>query len=473
MTTGKALFATVCASLVATQVQAQDRPDIQIPSGVSSVPVELLPPGARALGLAGAFTAVADDATAAEANPAGLTILSAPEVSLHYRDSDYSLEFYDAEARNSQFFGGPTGTLIKDYEDSQSNIAFASVVYPWERFVFSAFYTNNLDIDASAGSERVFDQQFVDGFTSTNALRGEFEAFGISTAFRINDMISVGLTVKRAELTLATIDRMVFEDFLDAEFALAQSGAGTPGDFGGVVDDVITVASNLGGDDTDTTYNLGILFNPAGNFSAGLVYKRGGEYDISGTALFEQRFGCTGSGVLFDICQQGIAGIDLSDFNRSMVMPISTRVDIPDTLTLGLAWRPGADDTWLLSFDMANIDYSDLPPPRRTTLGLELPVDGSNQAIADDIEGISDAVTYHLGVEKVFFPNVEWLTALTVRAGAFTDDDHDGTRLTNSDDTHGTLGFGAVFGANFQVDIAGEFSDRVDNIVLSAIYRFD
>ena len=33
----------------------------------SGLPVDLLPPGARSLGLAGAFTAVADDATAAVA----------------------------------------------------------------------------------------------------------------------------------------------------------------------------------------------------------------------------------------------------------------------------------------------------------------------------------------------------------------------------------------------------------------------
>lgn len=56
--------------------------------------------GARALGVAGAFTAVADDATAASWNPAGLTQLERPEFSVVYRlnherdqhwssDSDY------------------------------------------------------------------------------------------------------------------------------------------------------------------------------------------------------------------------------------------------------------------------------------------------------------------------------------------------------------------------------------------------
>src|ERR671924_2065136 len=43
-------------------------------------------PGARSLGMGGAFIGLADDASAAEANPAGLTVLRKPEVSIEARD---------------------------------------------------------------------------------------------------------------------------------------------------------------------------------------------------------------------------------------------------------------------------------------------------------------------------------------------------------------------------------------------------
>src|SRR5205814_3471143 len=43
-------------------------------------------PGARSLGMGGAFLGLADDASATEANPAGLTILRKPEVSLEARN---------------------------------------------------------------------------------------------------------------------------------------------------------------------------------------------------------------------------------------------------------------------------------------------------------------------------------------------------------------------------------------------------
>src|SRR6266849_5827150 len=43
-------------------------------------------PGARSLGMAGAFLGLADDASAAEANPAGLTILRKLEASIEARN---------------------------------------------------------------------------------------------------------------------------------------------------------------------------------------------------------------------------------------------------------------------------------------------------------------------------------------------------------------------------------------------------
>ena len=64
------------------------------------------------------------------------------------------------------------------------------------------------------------------------------------------------------------------------------------------------------------------------------------------------------------------------------------------------------------------------------------------------------------------------MTTLSLRGGAFTDDDHDGTALIDGDETHGTLGIGATFGNHVQIDFAAEFSDNVDNFVLSGIYRF-
>src|SRR5438477_11736024 len=50
-------------------------------------------PGARSLGMGGAFVAVADDATAVVANPAGLTILQRPELSAEVKFTRYRNTF--------------------------------------------------------------------------------------------------------------------------------------------------------------------------------------------------------------------------------------------------------------------------------------------------------------------------------------------------------------------------------------------
>lgn len=50
-------------------------------------------PGARSMGFGGAFAALADDATAAFANPAGLVQLAAPEVTLEVRHWSSSIPF--------------------------------------------------------------------------------------------------------------------------------------------------------------------------------------------------------------------------------------------------------------------------------------------------------------------------------------------------------------------------------------------
>jgi hypothetical protein len=62
-------------------------------------------PGARSLGLGGAFIGLADDATAAFTNPAGLTALSRPEVSIEGRRWKYTNIFTDG----GRAYGDPSG----------------------------------------------------------------------------------------------------------------------------------------------------------------------------------------------------------------------------------------------------------------------------------------------------------------------------------------------------------------------------
>src|SRR4051794_30952604 len=76
--------------------------DAEVNSGIQ---FNFSTPGARSLALGGAFLGLADDATAAYTNPAGLTVLSKPEVSIEGRRWNFTNEFTD----RGHLYGTATG----------------------------------------------------------------------------------------------------------------------------------------------------------------------------------------------------------------------------------------------------------------------------------------------------------------------------------------------------------------------------
>src|SRR6185503_2932057 len=73
-------------------------------------------PGARALGMGGAFVAVADDATAVIANPAGLVILQRPELSAEVKFTTFNNSF--AAFSNTPGDAPGMNYRSKDFADS-------------------------------------------------------------------------------------------------------------------------------------------------------------------------------------------------------------------------------------------------------------------------------------------------------------------------------------------------------------------
>src|SRR5258706_15741457 len=91
-------------------------------------------PGARSLGLGGAFLGLADDASAAEANPAGLTILRKPEFSVEGRNYQEQQVF-----STSGTYPDISRTAFSHYSQ-RVDVPFASFVYPIKNFPLGAYY---------------------------------------------------------------------------------------------------------------------------------------------------------------------------------------------------------------------------------------------------------------------------------------------------------------------------------------------
>src|SRR5215210_1907918 len=113
-----------------------------LPLGAQNVDIEALSglqfnfgnPGARSLGMGGAFLGLADDASAAEANPAGLTVLQKPEFAVELRQA---MELKSIPVRgvfpNIELGSSSTKSRL-------SEVAFASVVLPVRGMSVAAYY---------------------------------------------------------------------------------------------------------------------------------------------------------------------------------------------------------------------------------------------------------------------------------------------------------------------------------------------
>src|ERR1051325_10348151 len=111
---------------------------IAMPAFAQNVDIEALSglqfnfgnPGARSLGMGGAFLGLADDASAAEANPAGLTILRKPEISVELRNYEENQLF-----STSGTYPDIERTPFTHYSN-RVVVSFASAVFPVKKFTF-------------------------------------------------------------------------------------------------------------------------------------------------------------------------------------------------------------------------------------------------------------------------------------------------------------------------------------------------
>ena len=113
--------------------------------------------GARAMGLAGAFTAVADDATAASWNPAGLVRLERPEASVVLRF---------AREKDEHRVSDPS-TNVADDDFKNENLNYFSLVFPITRKVLN----RNIVISLNYQEAYDFAQQFTARFNDRSANR--------------------------------------------------------------------------------------------------------------------------------------------------------------------------------------------------------------------------------------------------------------------------------------------------------------
>ncbi len=439
----RAALPAVCALLTAGVILGQE-----VPSGLVGPPIvqfSFSNPGARSLGFGGAFVALADDATAAFANPAGLVLIGEPEVSLEGRSWSYSTPFTDRgriEGEPSGFGVDVVAGLQKGTSSNDlSGVSFVSFVYPKGPMSIALYRHQLADFESHTQTRGLFS-----GGTSCCQIRHvevrtrtdlDIVSYGLSGAYRVTDALSLGLSLVYFE---GAFD-LVGEPFLpDADPVLGQFAATS------YRPDRQAVQSSIRIDDSDVGWTGGVLWTLSPRWRVGAFYRQGPIFRLDGEAVA----GPSG----------GFFGLSPGELIDRAISPVA----LPGVYGLGLVFRPRERLTVACEWD--RVEYSTIPD------SLDENEFSTNSVVLEDVDEL------HLGAEYVL-PGSTPVAAL--RLGAWLDPDHSphigagGTPYERAllppgdDEIHFAVGFGLAFEL-FQVDLGADFSDLVDSVSLSAIY---
>jgi len=401
-------------------------------------------PSARAVGLGGAFVAIADDATAGMANPAGLTILTKPEISVHYKLSSFSHTEFAGNEENHD--------LRKRFNNDVGSQSYLSLVYPYGKSSFSFYRQELINFESSYegdGFGDLFDEPFLEpaNFAFGNKTRSDIEVknWGAAFAYKLTRNLSIGISNIVSTLEFRFFENLFLRDAQDKRSR------------------IFSINSNSS--DTKYSINLGLKFEPRSDLTFGAVFRSGPRFDIVNT---------------------------IEDVDESSGQTVIRQTDqelvfkVPDVYSFGAAYRPL--DNLGLSLDLVRVQYSDL-------------IGGLDRNLNDDDEGVSipefpysrfvdsdgiedlfleDGTEIHFGIEYYLMVK-EW--AIPLRVGFYTDPSHVvHTTVENEalkrlfprgrDEVHGTCGCGFVLQNKIQFDTAVNLSRSASEFLVSAVFRF-
>ncbi len=407
-------------------------------------------PGARASALGGAFIGLADDATAVEANPAGLTILTVPEVSVEFKHFAYKTkQIYQNLPLTANLYPGTdiyrTEIVRKEFGNSVESASFLSVVYPYKRLVFSLYRQELVHYKSSFRTSSVpiaipeTDQSF---FPTDASIELSVVNYGIGFAVQLFKGFSLAISPRWSEMEMRSHTTRFDPD--------PTSPYPIPTDFS---DDELVNSSGIDDGDSQLCFNAGLLWQVHPKVSIGAVYKNGAAFTVT-----ETYFGLLP--IEYDP--------DVTEFT----------LNVPDSLGVGIAFR--TTDFLTLTLDVIHIRYEDLLE--------DFDILAYHNIHTPENFSIDNATEVHFGLEYIV-PYGEQFLAL--RAGIYNEPDHTirftgttGNSLADivgrevfpggaeDNQIHLTGGLGVVIRDLFQIDLAANFADKQTQLGISVVYRF-
>jgi photosystem II stability/assembly factor-like uncharacterized protein/long-subunit fatty acid transport protein len=338
--------------------------------------------GARALGMGGAFIGVADDATAASWNPAGLIQLEKPEVTV----------VGEYVKRSEEFSSSRRPEINNTGEIDTTNLNYLAATLPfhfYRNIVVSLNYQRLYDFKREFAHQLNFTEAGLD-LTQNKQFKqdGSVGALGVAGAIEITPTLSLGAT-----LNIWT-DQLCWSNGWDETFTENSSGT-----IGGVAASSDTYIKDEYSQFRGLNANIGLMWNVIPSLTIGAVFKTPFTASLQHNFTFQQTqtLGPPVSTVTTN--QQIISeGVDL---------------DVPLSYGIGLAWR--ISDSLTIDADIYRTQWSEyiLEDSRGNKFS---PITGLPENLSD----VDDTTQIRIGAEYLFiFPNRRLVVPL--RIGAFYD----------------------------------------------------
>ena len=414
----------------------------------SDFPYTFLPPGARAAAMGGAFTALADDATAAFSNPAGLLNLTRPEVSIEIRHQRVETPLADGPGSYSL---NPEGFLDRlppytNFESDSTGLSFLSFTYPRPAWSLGVFRGELIRFSIDAETDLVTGPRQFDDI-APRAVHADLSiaVWGVAGAWRATPTLWVG-----GALTLQKLD-----------FSAHQLHRRTFGNLGG---------QHVEAHDDAPAASLGLLWRPVERWRFGASYRGGAELD----ADYSQTCGTTPTGARPVLCRS----LRIRDGEPIPSLSGSTTFKVPDVLSAGAAWSITDRVTAAVQWD--RIEYSQLADGLRNSLTVRSDIERYEIEDADDLHFGLEWLTRTAGGRVVAWRGGTWLEqehSLSYTGGIVPDTGREQLAAALfatpvDDEWHLTGGVGFTLGSRFQIDAAADLSEYRQTYQLSSVTRF-
>ncbi len=372
----------------------------QLEFSISPTPVGS---GARAAGMADAFVAVADDATAASWNPAGLVQLERPEFSIVGDFNSLADFFRDSPANNNE----------ATHRTAATNLNFMSFTYPLPRLILSRNavlsltyqqrydFTRDFNIAVSSptipGAVRNFDYNFDQ--------EGSLSAISPAFAIELNHRLSVGVAMNLWRSSF--ISQNDWQQTVTIDTLTTNAGVPT-----GTTHRVTTEEYD---DFRGENVTAGVLWNVTPKWNLALRYDSAFEGDVK----YKSTLASTVT----------IPPIKITKENRSM--------KLPETWAIGISYRHS--DKLTLAAQLSRTDWDDFYIQKADGTRVSL-VDGTDLGNPVTKTDYNPTHSVRLGLEYLLIPDqpdVDMKYLWSLRGGLIYDEEPASGRSTFKQNSKG------------------------------------